>query len=62
VFDYLSGDDTVLEADALEHLARDGQLAAYRHEEFWQCMDTIRDKRLLETLWETNKAPWRVWA
>lgn len=61
VFDYLCSDETVLEKDALEHLARDGQLAAYRHESFWQCMDTVRDKRLLETLWETGQAPWRVW-
>lgn len=61
VFDYLSGDHTVLEADALERLAEDGQLAAYKHERFWQCMDTLRDKRLLETLWETNEAPWKVW-
>ena len=61
VFDYLASDDTVLEADALERLAADGQLAAFRHERFWQCMDTVRDKRLLETLWETHAAPWRVW-
>lgn len=61
VFGYLKGDETVLESDALEHLAADGQLAAYRHEHFWQCMDTLRDKRLLEGLWDENKAPWRVW-
>jgi glucose-1-phosphate cytidylyltransferase len=62
VFDYLEGDHTVLEADALERLAADGELAAYKHEGFWQCMDTLRDKRLLDTLWETNSAPWKVWA
>ena len=45
VFDYIEGDDAVLEIDALERLAADGQLAAYRHERFWQCMDTLRDKR-----------------
>jgi glucose-1-phosphate cytidylyltransferase len=61
IFDYLDGDATVLEADALERLASDGELAAYRHEDFWQCMDTVRDKRLLESLWESNRAPWRVW-
>lgn len=61
VFDYLEGDHTVLEADALERLAEDRQLFAYRHDRFWQCMDTLRDKRLLETLWEEKRAPWKVW-
>lgn len=62
VLDYLGGDESSLEYDALEPLARDGQLAAYRHEGFWQCMDTLRDKRLLETLWEGGRAPWKTWA
>ncbi|MGB9181012.1 MAG: glucose-1-phosphate cytidylyltransferase [Pyrinomonadaceae bacterium] len=61
VFDYLKGDDDSLEADALEQLARDRQLVAYRHERFWQCMDTLRDKRLLENLWHEKQAPWKVW-
>jgi glucose-1-phosphate cytidylyltransferase len=61
IFDYLSGDESVLEADALEQLASDRQLAAYRHEQFWQCMDTLRDKRLLENLWHEGRAPWKVW-
>jgi glucose-1-phosphate cytidylyltransferase len=61
VFDCLEGDDSSLEADALEHLASDFQLAAYRHEHFWQCMDTLRDKRLLESLWHEKRAPWKVW-
>lgn len=62
IFDYLEkGDDTVLEADALERLAADRQLAAYRHKEFWQCMDNLRDKRHLESLWEQGKAPWKSW-
>ncbi|MDQ2809163.1 MAG: glucose-1-phosphate cytidylyltransferase [Chloroflexota bacterium] len=61
LFDYLEGDQSSLEADALEQLALDRQLAAYRHEDFWQCMDTLRDKRLLETLWHENRAPWKVW-
>jgi glucose-1-phosphate cytidylyltransferase len=61
VFDYLEGDDTSLEADALERLASDRQLVAYRHEDFWQCMDTLRDKRLLEALWQEKRAPWKVW-
>jgi glucose-1-phosphate cytidylyltransferase len=60
IYDYLHGDDTVLEADPLERLARDGQLMAYRHEGFWQCMDTLRDRNHLEELWR-KKAPWKVW-
>lgn len=60
VFDYLHGDDTVLEADPLENLAKDGQLMAFHHEGFWQCMDTIRDRSLLEELWADNP-PWKTW-
>lgn len=61
VFDYLEDDDTILEADTLEWLAADRQLAAYRHGRFWQCMDTLRDKRLLEGMWQEGWAPWKVW-
>jgi glucose-1-phosphate cytidylyltransferase len=61
IFDYLEGDSSSLEADALERLAADRQLAAYRHDRFWQCMDTLRDKRLLETLWQERRAPWKTW-
>jgi glucose-1-phosphate cytidylyltransferase len=61
IFEYLKGDDTSLEADALEYLVADGQLGAYRHDRFWQCMDTMRDVRLLESLWQSGKAPWKVW-
>ncbi len=61
VFDYLDGDDTILEREPLERLAKDRQLVAYRHDNFWQCMDTLRDTRLLESLWQTGKAPWKVW-
>jgi glucose-1-phosphate cytidylyltransferase len=61
LFDYLSSDDTSLELDALEQLARDHQLAAYRHDRFWQCVDTLRDKRLLDALWHEGRAPWKVW-
>ena len=61
VFNYLEGDDSSLESDALERLASDGQLMAYRHDRFWQCMDTLRDKRQLEQLWESGKAPWKLW-
>jgi glucose-1-phosphate cytidylyltransferase len=62
VFDLLEGDSTVLESDALEELARRGQLAAYRHEGYWQCMDTLRDKRMLERLWDAGHPPWKVWS
>jgi glucose-1-phosphate cytidylyltransferase len=61
IFNYLEGDDSSLEANALERLAADRQLVAYRHEGFWQCMDTLRDVRLLETLWQSGKPPWKVW-
>lgn len=61
IFDYLRDDETSLEADALERLAAQGELAAYRHDRFWQCMDTMRDVRLLERLWQSGKAPWSTW-
>lgn len=61
VFEYLHGDECSLEAHALEALAADGQLAAYRHEGFWQCMDTLRDKLLLESLWQSGASPWKTW-
>ena len=60
VIDLIEGDDTVLERDPLEQLAADGQLMAYRHEGFWQCMDTIHDRRVLEDLWASGNAPWKV--
>jgi glucose-1-phosphate cytidylyltransferase len=61
IFGYLADDQTVLERDVLEVLASERQLAAFRHEGFWQCMDTLRDKRLLESLWQSGKAAWKVW-
>ncbi len=61
IFDYLDGDSTVLEGAPLENLARDGQLMAYKHEGFWQCMDTVRDRQLLESLWAGGAAPWKTW-
>jgi glucose-1-phosphate cytidylyltransferase len=61
VFDYLSGDRSSLESDAMERLAADRQLVAYRHGGFWQCMDTLRDKVLLESLWRDGEAAWKVW-
>jgi glucose-1-phosphate cytidylyltransferase len=56
--EYIEGDDVLFEREPLEHLARDGQLMAYRHTGFWQCMDTLREKRLLEELWQSGDAPW----
>ncbi len=61
VFDYIDGDDCVLERRPLEQLAKEGQLMSYVHHGFWQCMDTLREKMELEKLWETGKAPWKVW-
>lgn len=61
VFDYIEGDDTQWEKAPLENLAKDGQLMAYKYTGFWQCMDTLRDKRRLESLWETSNAPWKTW-
>lgn len=61
VFEYLKGDESSLEADALEKLAADEQLVAFRHEAFWQCMDTMREVRLLESLWRSSP-PWKVWS
>ena len=62
IFDYIEGDDTVLERGPLEKLANLGQLAAYKHYGFWQCMDTQRDKDNLEKLWnEGGGAPWKKW-
>lgn len=61
IFNYLKDDESSLEADALEQLASERQLAAYQHEGFWQCMDNLRDKRLLENLWQDGRAPWKLW-
>ncbi len=59
--DYLEGDQTVLEREPLERAAAEGQLAAFRHEGFWQPMDTLREKELLESLWQSGRAPWKRW-
>ena len=61
VFDYIEGDRTQWEKEPMENLAKDGELMAYRHEGFWQCMDTVRDKVLLEQLWDEDRAAWKVW-
>ncbi|MDY6940183.1 MAG: glucose-1-phosphate cytidylyltransferase [Cyanobacteriota bacterium] len=61
VFDYIEGDNTLWEKEPLENLARDGQLMAYQYDGFWQCMDTLRDKRRLQNLWDSGSAPWKIW-
>jgi len=61
VFDYLHGDETVLEKEPLERLAADGQLMSYKHEGFWQPMDTIRDRDFLNEQWRSGRAPWKIW-
>ncbi len=61
VFDYLGGDETPLERAPMERLAADGQLMSYRHSGFWQPMDTLREKSILQSLWDSGKAPWKVW-
>lgn len=61
IFDYIKGDDTFLEKEPLEELAMNKMLTAYKHHGFWQCMDTQRDKVLLESLWKTDNAKWKVW-
>jgi len=60
-FDLIDNDRTVLEEDPLERAAEAGELKAYLHDGFWQCMDTVRDRNVLEELWQTKKAPWMVW-
>jgi len=61
VFDLIDGDDSGLEGDVFERLSEEGQLVAYRHESFWQCMDTLRDVRYLRELWESGNPPWVTW-
>jgi glucose-1-phosphate cytidylyltransferase len=61
IFDYIEGDKTFWEKEPMEGLARDGQLMAYKHTDYWQCMDTLRDKIHLESLWNAGNPPWRTW-
>ena len=61
VLDYLEGDETVFEREPIERIAADSLMNAFRHEGFWQCMDTMREKEMLEKLWKSGKAPWKVW-
>lgn len=62
IFDYIKNDDTVFEREPLEILAAEGQLMSYPHRGFWQCMDDMREKAMLEKLWSSGKAPWKVWS
>jgi glucose-1-phosphate cytidylyltransferase len=59
VFDYIDGDETILERSPLEKLSRDGELMAYEHKDFWQMMDTVHEKKILEDLWKSGNAPWK---
>jgi glucose-1-phosphate cytidylyltransferase len=61
IFNYIRGDDTVWEKEPLEDLAKDLNLKSFKHNDFWYPMDTLRDKELLENLWKSNKAPWKIW-
>jgi len=61
IFDYLKDDTTVLEKEPLQRLAENGELMSFNHRGFWQCMDTQREKKKLEELWQTGRAPWKVW-
>ena len=61
IINYIHDDQTICERKPMERLAADGQLIAYRHNEFWQCMDTLRDVQLLNNLWNDGSAPWKIW-
>lgn len=61
IFDYIEGDESIWEREPLEQLAKDGQLMAYKHKSFWQCMDTLREKYILEKLWQSGEPPWKSW-
>ena len=61
IFNYIEGDSTVFEQDPIKNLAKDGELMSYKHKGFWQCMDTLREKQKLESLWNSGKAPWKIW-
>ena len=61
IFDYIEGDDTILEKEPMEKLVEDGELMSYIHKGYWQCMDNLREKEMLEKLWDTGNAPWKSW-
>jgi glucose-1-phosphate cytidylyltransferase len=62
IFNYIDGDQTMWEHEPLTNLARDGQLMAYQHTSFWQCMDTLREKHILQKLWDSGNPPWKLWS
>jgi glucose-1-phosphate cytidylyltransferase len=59
--DYIDGDSSIWERDPMSRLARDAQLQAFTHDGFWQPMDTLREKNMLENMWQEGKAPWKTW-
>jgi len=61
IFNYITGDESVWEKESLENLAKDSNLKSFKHNDFWQPMDTLRDKEFLESLWKSKKAPWKIW-
>ena len=61
VLDYIEGDETIWERQPVEALAHDGQLVGYRHDGFWSCMDTLKEKNFLEDLWASGNPPWMIW-
>ena len=61
VIDYIENDETIWERGPIERLAREGQLVGYRHNHFWSCMDTLKEKNNLEEAWSSGKAPWKIW-
>jgi glucose-1-phosphate cytidylyltransferase len=61
VIDYIENDETIWERGPIERLAREGQLMGYRHDRFWSCMDTLKEKNILEEAWNSGKAPWKIW-
>mgnify|MGYP003318064633 CR=1 FL=1 len=61
IFNYIEGDKTIFEKSTLQRIAEDGQLMSYRHKGFWQCMDTKREQDILEHMWESGSAPWKIW-
>jgi glucose-1-phosphate cytidylyltransferase len=61
IFDYIDNDDSIWERTPVERLAHEGQLVGYKHDGFWSCMDTLKEKNILEDLWNSGKAPWKIW-
>lgn len=61
IFNYIDGDECIFEKGVIPKLAADGEVMGYRHEGFWQCMDTQRERKLLEEMWNSNRAPWKIW-